>query len=75
MAQNSALYNSDNDADVEVQERIDDFFASVLGLMSVSNNQPKRNAQELVTARRRVEEILLAKQNRNLYEDELNEVY
>ena len=75
MAQNSALYNSDNDADVEVQERIDDFFASVLGLMSVSNNQPKRNAQELVTARRRVEEILLSKQNRNLYEDELNEVY
>ena len=75
MAQSNTLFStddSDNDLEI-VQERVDEFFSSVMGLLSPSPAQTKRNAKEVVDARRRVEEILLERQNRELYNDGLQE--
>ncbi|MCD6045111.1 MAG: hypothetical protein K0R48_274 [Gammaproteobacteria bacterium] len=74
MAQNNALFNTDDNDQEIVQERLDEFFSSVMGLLHSNPAQPKRNAKEMVEMRRQVEEILIKKQTRELYEDTLLEM-
>lgn len=69
MAQNNALFSNDDSDQEIVQERLDEFFSSVMGLLSSNPAQPKRNAKEVVEMRRQVEEILIERQNRELYEE------
>lgn len=71
MAQNNTLFNTDDSDQEIVQERLDEFFSSVIGLLSHNSAQPKRNAKEVVESRRQIEEILIEKQNRELYDDNL----
>lgn len=73
MAQSNPLFNADDSEQEIVQERLDEFFSSVMGLLSSGSTQPKRNAKEVVAARRQVEEILLSKQHRELFDDALLE--
>ncbi len=67
MAENSTLF-ANAEAELE-QDRIDEFFSSVLGLIHPTPSQPKRNAKEQVELRRKIEEILHAKQNKDFYDD------
>jgi hypothetical protein len=71
MAQNNTLFNTDDSDQEIVQERLDEFFSSVMGLLSHNPTQPKRNAKEVVESRRQIEEILIERQNRELYDDNL----
>ncbi|MBY0377955.1 MAG: hypothetical protein K2Q33_05280 [Gammaproteobacteria bacterium] len=73
MAQSNPLFNTDDSDQEIVQERLDEFFSSVMGLLSNSASQPKRNAKEMVDARRRVEEMLLSRKHRELFDDALLE--
>ena len=74
MAQNNALFNTDDSDQEIVQERLDEFFSSIMGLLSHNPAQPKRNSKEVVETRRQVEEILIERQNRELYDDSLLEI-
>ncbi len=74
MARNNTLFNTDDTDQEIVQERVDEFFSSVTGLLSPSSAQPKRNAKEMVAARREVEELLLEKQGRELFDSALLEI-
>lgn len=74
MAQNNTLFNTDDSDQEIVQERLDEFFSSVMGLLHTNPTQPKRNAKEIVETRRQVEEILIKKQIRELYDDKLLEI-
>lgn len=74
MAQSNPLFNTDDSEQEIVQERLDEFFSSVMGLLSSNASQPKRNAKEMVAARRQVEEILLNRQQRELFDDALLEI-
>ena len=67
MAQSNPLFQNDDNDQEMVQERLDEFFSSVMGLLSNSTSQPKRSAEQIVTARRQVEEILLRKQTEELF--------
>ncbi len=73
MAQSNPLFNTDDSDQEIVQERLDEFFSSVMGLLSSTTSQPKRNAKEMVEARRQVEGILLNRQHRELFDDALME--
>ncbi len=73
MAQNNTLFNTDDSDQEIVQERLDEFFSSIMGLLSTNPAQPKRNAKEVVETRRQVEEILFERQNREWYDDSLLE--
>ncbi len=67
MAQNSTLFNTDDIDQEMVQERLDEFFSSIMGILSHNPNQSKRNAKEVVASRRQIEEILIERQKRGLY--------